>query len=231
MGVYANHNDDVVRPIEQENIYGRLYAPLTTLWVYAISTGHGFTARLAGSSFVSETLAPHSYNCFLFHQMVGQWYYAATREGLWWSWWRYRKTQYWFSPHSCPVEWYEYFFLVILTITFSKLMNTIEPWLSETWNRLRSCGSSDDGAERPTVDVVIELIENMTGIEAQPSWELEECGLASIGMPMLVGLLNKQFSKHGHDCHMSVVDLMGADTIQEIAAVVDVAVVDAALSV
>jgi acyl-CoA synthetase (AMP-forming)/AMP-acid ligase II len=57
------------------------------------------------------TLAPNSYNCFLFHQMVGQWYFAATRNRHMWNWWRYRKDFYWFSPKPCPVEWYEYFFV------------------------------------------------------------------------------------------------------------------------
>ena len=32
-------------------------------------------------------------------------YYKVTR-GEWWNWWNYRKTQYWFSPSPCPVEWY-----------------------------------------------------------------------------------------------------------------------------
>jgi len=216
-----------------DNIWGRLFAPITTLWIYAISTGRGATASFFGSSFVSETLAPHSYNAFLFHQMIGQWYFAATREGLWWNWWRFRKTQYWFSPNPVPVEWYEYFFLVTLVVLFSKVMNNIEPWLSEQWNKFRSwvSGGEKDEEDGPSVDIVIELIEHMTGIEAQPSWELEECGLASIGMPMLVGLLNKRFSRHGHHTHITVVDLMGADKIEEIAVVVDEAIKEAALDV
>ncbi len=113
-----------------DNIAGRIFAPLTTLWVYALSTGEGFTAKMLRWKFLSKTLAPNSYNCFLFHQMIGQWYYAATR-GIMWNWWRYRKDFYWFSPGPCPVEWYEYFYVVLLVVGFSRMMNALEPIVSD----------------------------------------------------------------------------------------------------
>jgi hypothetical protein len=47
------------------------------MWVIALSTGHGFTASVFRTRFLVDTMSPHSYNCFLFHQLVGQWYYAA----------------------------------------------------------------------------------------------------------------------------------------------------------
>ena len=107
-----------------DNICGRLIAPLTTIWIFALSTGEGWTASILRSIFYVETIAPHAYNYFLFHQPVGQWYLAATRNGHWWNWWRYRKIMYWFSPSAVPVEWYEYFYVVILTVGFFSLMNT-----------------------------------------------------------------------------------------------------------
>jgi hypothetical protein len=110
-----------------DNLSGRLMAPLTTLWIFALSTGEGFSAMVLRSGFLARSLAPNAYNCFLFHQMVGQWYYAATRNGHMWNWWRYRKSQYWFSPQPCPVEWYEYFYVVLLVVGFSMLMNSLEP--------------------------------------------------------------------------------------------------------
>ena len=79
-----------------DSIYARLFALVTTLWIFALSTGEGTTAWLLRSRFLVETLSPTAYSCFLFHQMVAQWYYAATRS-QWWDWWRFRKTQYWFS--------------------------------------------------------------------------------------------------------------------------------------
>lgn len=56
-------------------------APLTTLWIFAMATGEGYTAAILRGDFLVHTLGPNSYNCFLFHQMVGQWYSAATRGG------------------------------------------------------------------------------------------------------------------------------------------------------
>jgi hypothetical protein len=76
-----------------------------------------------------------------------------------------------------------------------------------------------------TVEVVLELIEEMTGIsEAEADWALEECGLASIGLPVLVGLLNKRFSIPKRNLHIAVVDMAGVDTIASIAKVVDDAI-------
>ena len=57
-----------------DNIGARLFCPLTTLWIFALSTGEGFTAMLLRSDFLVQKLAPNSYNCFLFHQVVAQWY-------------------------------------------------------------------------------------------------------------------------------------------------------------
>jgi hypothetical protein len=82
--------------------------------------------------FLIDTVAPHSYNYFLFHQPVGQWYLAATGDGLWWNWWCYRKTKDCFSPTPLPVEWYEYFLVVILTVGFSALMSaTAMPFVGD----------------------------------------------------------------------------------------------------
>ena len=118
-----------------DNICGRLVAPLTTLWLFALSTGEGWTAMVLRSTYLVDCIAPHAYNCFLFHQPIGQWYFAATRNGQWWNWWRYRKIMYWFSPSALPVEWYEYFAVVTLTVGFSALMNaTAMPLTSNLFN-------------------------------------------------------------------------------------------------
>ena len=150
----------------------RIMAPLTTLWIYSLATGEGYTAVVLRGDFLVNTLGPNSYNCFLFHQMVGQWYSAATRGEVsgtednnlnywrifsidkiqnrlaqytclivvpcfivlrnpqFWNWWAFRKSFYWFSPGPCPIEWYEYFFVVSLVVAFSHFMdNTFTPGL------------------------------------------------------------------------------------------------------
>ena len=205
-----------------DNIYARLFCPLTTLWIFALSTGQGHSVKFFSSSFLSKTLAPHSYNCFLFHQMVGQWYYAATRNGEWWNWWAYRKTMYWFSPGPCPVEWYEYFELVGFVVAFSHLITTyIEPVVNDFFDRFIKKNTYKDDEEVNNEKVILRIIEDMTGIEAHPSWTLEECGLASIGVPVLVTLLNKNFSQKGKELSVTAADLVAVGTIADMVAVVD----------
>ena len=118
-----------------DTILPRLACPFTALWVFALSTGRGFTAKALRCDFLVKYLAPNAYNCFLFHQMITQWYFAATRNGYWWNYWRYRETFYWFSPQPCPIEWYEYPLLVILTTSFSQLITNF--LYSDTFIRLQ----------------------------------------------------------------------------------------------
>eukprot|EP00986_Skeletonema_menzelii_P004528 scaffold1545_cov124-Skeletonema_menzelii.AAC.11 len=205
-----------------DNIGGRIFAPLTTLWIYALSTGEGFTAKLLRWNFLSTTLAPNAYNCFLFHQMVAQWYYAATRNGSMWNWWRYRKDFYWFSPAPCPVEWYEYFYVVGLVVAFSRLMNALEPLVSDGLSNLKGIFvKAEESDDEDTAKLLAEIIEGMTGIEPLMDYTLEECGLASIGVPVLVNLLNKNFSTKRRRLNVTASDLVEAKTIGDMVEVVD----------
>merc|ERR1711862_767431 len=204
------------------NLSGRLFAPITTLWIYALSTGEGFTAMLLRTPFLADTLAPNAYNCFLFHQMVGQWYYAATRNGMMWDWWRFRKTMYWFSPSACPVEWYEFFYVVIFVVNFSKLMTYLEPKIGGALETLKELiFGVEEKDDEDTGKVLCEIVEGMTGIEPSLDFALEDCGLASIGIPVLVGLLNKNFSTKKHKIHITAPDLITAHTISDMVKVID----------
>jgi hypothetical protein len=49
-----------------DNMYARMSCPVTTLWLFALSTGEGYTAMLLRSRYLVEVLSPNSYNCFLF---------------------------------------------------------------------------------------------------------------------------------------------------------------------
>ena len=64
-----------------DEICARIMAPLTTLWIFALSTGEGRTASILRNDFLVKTLGPNAYNCYLFYQFIGQWYMAATRHG------------------------------------------------------------------------------------------------------------------------------------------------------
>jgi len=217
------YTDSAVSNRLWDNLVGRIMAPLTTLWVYSISTGEGFTAAALRAQ-VLQNLAPNAYNCFLFHQTIGQWYYAATRNGIMWNWWRFRKGFYWFSPGPCPVEWYEYFYVVGLVVCFSQLMNTIMPMVNEGLSKLKGVFiTEEEGEDEDTAKLLSEIIEGMTGIEPQMDFTLEDCGLASIGVPVVVGLLNKNFSTKKRKLNISAADLVVAKTIADMVAVVDAA--------
>ena len=221
------------------NSYARLFAPVTTLWVFALSTGRGHTARFFRQPFISVTLAPNSYNCFLFHQQVAQWYFALTRAGrpvgggVWWNWWNFRKNHYWFSPEACPTEWYEYFYVVGLVVGWSRLMTDhVEPavsgafayfWALLATGKTEDASADADADQDDTLDVLMGILEGMTGIEPEPDYTLEECGLASIGMPTLVTLLNRHFSTKGREVSIDATDLVEADTIEDIVEVVTAA--------
>ncbi len=61
----------------------------------------------------------------------------------------------------------------------------------------------------------------MTGIEPLMEYTLGECGLASIGVPVLVNLLNKNFLTKERQFNITASDLVGAKTIGDMVEVVD----------
>jgi len=206
-----------------DNVAGRIACPLTTLWVFSLSTGEGYTAAFLRNEFLSGILAPHAYNCFLFHQMVGQWYFAATRNGHMWNWWRYRKTHYWFSPEACPVEWYETPLVVGCVVTFSRFMNIhLTPIVSNILTAIMAYWTvEEEESDMGTPDMLIDIVASMTGIEAELDYTLDECGFASIGIPVLVGLLNKNFSTKDLALNITPADLISAKTILDMVIAVD----------
>lgn len=213
-----------------DNIYARLFAPITLLWIFALSTGQGMTARVLKFSPLSQTLAPTAYACFLFHQMVGQWYYAATRNGEWWNWWTHQKTFYWFSPQPVPVEWYEYFYVVGLVVIFAKAVQPLDPLMRRGWNRcvalLQSIkrDANEVAETKDTTTRILEIVQRTTGMEVNPDWSLEDCGLASLGVVQFANTLELEFSQSDNKIRLSVPDIMEAQTIREIASIVDAAI-------
>ncbi|WP_415882955.1 AMP-binding protein [Neptuniibacter sp. QD34_54] len=207
-----------------DNIYGRLFAPITLLWIFALSTGHGVTARVLRFNPISQTLAPTAYACFLFHQMVGQWYFAATRNGEWWNWWSDQKAYYWFSPQPVAVEWYEFFYVVGLVVLFGKLVQPLDPLIRKGFNRcLNWIHSSDhkENVERDTTQVILQIVQRTTGMEAKAEWSLEQCGLASLGIVQFANTLEAQFTTPKSKVSIAVTEIMEAADIHSIAAIVD----------
>jgi acyl-CoA synthetase (AMP-forming)/AMP-acid ligase II/peptidoglycan/LPS O-acetylase OafA/YrhL len=210
-----------------DNIYGRLFAPITLLWIFALSTGEGLTAKALRFSPLSQTLSLTTYSCFLFHQMVGQWYYAATRHGEWWGWWSHQKDFYWFSPQPIPVEWYEYFYIVGLVVLFSKIVQPLElairgafGFFINLFKKIKG-GSIILDTEKTTISEILLIIESLTGMEVKPEWSLEECGLASLGVVQFTNTLEHAFSTPENQIKLSMTDIMSTHNIYEIASIVD----------
>jgi len=143
-------------------VMSRIYAPLLAAWLYAMAAGHGATAWVFSQPFMVNTLAPTAYNIYIFHQWVGQMYWWVTRNDMW-SYWRYRKDYYWFSPQAVPVNWWEYPLLVVLTTAWAMFMNLFNPRLILLWNGAISRASkwltvgSRASVEISSLDIVLKV--------------------------------------------------------------------------
>ena len=195
-----------------DNIYGRLFAPITLLWIFALATGKGLTARILKSRYIALGLAPTALSCFLFHQIIGQWYYSITRGGEWWSWWTHQKAFYWFSPQPVPVEWYEFFYIVGLVVLFSRLVQPVDGVMRNLWKKgttlLTAKGSDGLAAEVSVEDKVLDIVYKQSGMQAESNWTLEECGLASLGIVQLTSQLNREFSDGKNELKLTIEQVM-----------------------
>lgn len=84
--------DDKLVARHWDPFLSRILAPIGFLWFWGLAVGTGYTSILFSFPFVVEWLAPASYNMFLFHQPIGEWYYLATRG----QWWAFPKSFFWF---------------------------------------------------------------------------------------------------------------------------------------
>ena len=236
MGIWARlgvREDDGLGVRALAAVLSRLYAPLMVLWLYSMAVGRGVTCRVLSAPLLSRVLAPASYNLYLFHQLVGQLYFLATRHE-WWSYWRHRKLFFWFSPRPVPVRWSEYVLVLILTTWLALAMTRVDPWLVARWDaarrviaaRLRRCcgqgslvgGHGGGGAlEASTLDTVLEEIERLTGAPVEPDWSLAECGLASVATPVVVNRLTAALP----GVSVALPDVVRAQTVAELAALLD----------
>lgn len=209
-----------------DTVYARLFEPVTLLWVFALATGQGWTARLFRVHPISQVLAPTAFACFLFHQLVSQWYFAITRHGEWWNWWSYRKDFYWFSPQPVPVEWYEYFYIVGLVVLFAKIVQPIDGLIREGANGLRRYFGAQNLEQITPIDTLAKvqnLVYRTTGVEVQADWSLEECGLASLGIVQFTSTLRTEFTLGSIKLPLSIADIISAKDIRGVAALVDLA--------
>ena len=79
--------------LPQSDAYlSRVLCPIGFLWFWGIAVGRGMTSWIFSNRIFVNWLAPASYNMFLFHQPISEWYYLATRG----EWWAFPKPFYWF---------------------------------------------------------------------------------------------------------------------------------------
>ena len=79
----------------------------------------------------------------------------------------------------------------------------------------------EENDDENTAELLAEVIEGMTGIEPLIDYSLEACGLASVGVPILVNLLNKKFSTKQRRLNITASDLVEAKTVGDMVEVVD----------
>ena len=125
---------------------------------------------------------------------------------------------YWFSPGPVPVEWYEYFYLVVLTVGFSALMNaTALPFVNAVIGFISEIifGQGED-EEVNLADALVEAIEDMSGFAPELDWTLDQCGLSSVGLPQLAQRLQKALSGKGSNMTVTAASLSSARTVGDI---------------
>ena len=198
--------------------YMRTSAPLMLVWIFAMSFGQGYTARLFQSSTWTR-LAPLGYPVYLLHMAVARYYWLATR-GL--------EPQHWWplaGEYPFPVEWYEFLVILILTMVIGSAVNSfivpslmpytislgvrICTWVSHCLQhiQMRICccrlqGKSqkdrstisnitaDITASYPSItEQVNTMVRALTGVEVTPALQLRHLGLDSLGAAALLGML------------------------------------------
>ncbi len=128
------------------------------------------------------------------------------------DWWSYPKEYYWFSPQPLPVAWYEFFPVAALTTLFAMFCNShVNAPLTTLWIKaMRLLGrlfrqTAPKTAALSPEGLVSEALSELTGgalgedagLSFDSDLSLEQAGLASVGLPLLVGLLNSKDERLG----------------------------------
>ena len=118
------------------------------------------------------------------------------------------------------MEWYEYFYLVGLVVVFSQIVeHTILP---AVMNVLSFLDQQHDAEEEVDVaQTLFTIIKGVTGTKPEIKFTLNEVGLASVGLPVIVRMLNDAFSKKHEPCDITHQDLIRAETLADIITVVE----------
>eukprot|EP00931_Biecheleriopsis_adriatica_P056802 TRINITY_DN33685_c0_g1_i1.p1 TRINITY_DN33685_c0_g1~~TRINITY_DN33685_c0_g1_i1.p1 ORF type:complete len:1438 (+),score=217.99 TRINITY_DN33685_c0_g1_i1:39-4352(+) len=190
----------------------RVMVPILSLYLYGLAVGKGITARVCCNKFLVQKLAPASYSIYLLHQPVFEWYSLATRGFLW----SRRKRFAWFSPDPMEVDWLEALLIIMLTVVFSIAVTEItNRYLMGRWLafvRFVTCRRRSKG-EEGSRELVLAALEDLTGLQPAPSDRLQDTGLASLGISVLISTLAAMDARLKA---LSPSQLMSCDTVQDL---------------
>ena len=195
----------------------RLVAPLGFVWLYGLAVGHGWTARILAIDMFVVHLAPASYNIYLFHQLVYEWYWYLTR-GYWWA---NPKSFFWFSPLPTPLPTWEFFVVLSITVGLSLLLEySVNSYLVLWCSALAQAVTGGKhgklpGASEDIESIVIGVISSITGTNPkliQKSTNLMEAGCSSMTSPILVA----RIKQHYKSLSLTYRDIFQVDTVGDL---------------
>lgn len=200
----------------------RLCSPICFIWLYGLAVGKGVTANILANDIVVVYLAPASYNIYLFHQFVYEWYWFFTRN----YWWSKPKSFFWFSPLPTPVPYWEFFIVLFITVGLSlvlehKVNTHLVTWFANLAQRF--CGKDTfiiHGIMDEDVESVVKsVIADVTGVDPmsiKPSSTLMETGCSSMTCPIILS----KMKRHYKFLSLSYRDLFQVETIEDLAKLV-----------
>ena len=211
----------------------RLLIPFTSFWVWGLANGGGLTSQLLSSRLMVEYLAPASYNMFLFHQPISEWYFLATR-GTWWS---YPKPFYWFSPYPTPINMWEFpivaFIVISVAIVMERYVNGV---LTECCasicsgiSRIIFCeekiyGNQEYNTSISELELVKMVVKSITRSEVSEETNLNDAGINSMMSAILINMLNQKLPCNCRK--LTVVDLRRLETVGDVAQFVSIEKID-----
>jgi len=96
------------------------------------------------------------------------------------------------------------------------------PVVYKTYDNIKYMIKGEEEAEDVDIaDAVCKAVEKMTGIEPDLDSTLDEVGLASVGLPVIVGMLNSTFGTKKTPMSITAAELVETETIEDMVAVVE----------
>lgn len=184
------------------------------LWIYALATGKGFTARLFRSRLLVKYVSPASYVIYLIHWPVATYFMKLVNPDS-----EFGKA----GLEKIPV--YQFFVLVILiTLLAMFLQHYVSAPLTtcfmrcfDAWLRCCccccKCGQKGVDEDASTLVKVIHAIQGLTGADVDGATPLTDCGLDSFGTSALVGVLRAKIP----GVRLSPIRMYQLQTVAEVA--------------